>query len=72
MKGAGILLGLLLVYAAVMVQGCVVAAVGAGAAGTVAYIRGDLEVIMLRGWNSGIKYLLFAFRNFLKEVSHVC
>ena len=45
MKGAGILLGLLLVYAAVMVQGCVVAAVGAGAAGTVAYIRGDLEVV---------------------------
>jgi len=45
MKGAGILLGLLLVYAALMVQGCVMAAVGAGAAGTVAYIRGDLEVV---------------------------
>jgi hypothetical protein len=45
MKGAGILLGLLLVYAAVMVQGCVVAAVGVGAVGTVAYIRGDLEAV---------------------------
>ena len=45
MKGAGILLGLLLVYAAVMVQGCVAAAVGVGAVGTVAYIRGDLEAV---------------------------
>ncbi len=30
---------------AALVQGCVVAAVGAGAAGTVAYIRGDLEAV---------------------------
>ncbi len=32
----------LLVGTAVLAGGCVVAAVGAGAAGTVAYIRGDL------------------------------
>ena len=36
---------LLLVGAAVSVQGCVVAAVGVGAAGTVAYIRGDLQTV---------------------------
>jgi len=30
---------------AALVQGCVVVAVGAGAAGTVAYIRGDLEAV---------------------------
>ena len=34
---------LLLVGAGMFVGGCVVAAVGAGAAGTVAFIRGDLE-----------------------------
>lgn len=36
---------LLLVSAALLVQGCVAAAVGAGAAGTVAYVKGDLEAI---------------------------
>ncbi len=34
---------LMLVVVAICAQGCIVAAVGAGAAGTVAYIRGDLE-----------------------------
>jgi hypothetical protein len=34
---------ILLVGTAIFCQGCVVAAVGLGAAGTVAYIRGDLE-----------------------------
>ena len=34
---------------AAIVQGCVVAAVGAGAAGTVAYIRGDLETVEAKG-----------------------
>jgi hypothetical protein len=29
----------------VLAQGCVVAAVGAGAAGTVAYLRGDLQAV---------------------------
>ena len=36
---------LALLGTAVFVQGCVVAAVGAGAAGTVAYIKGDLETV---------------------------
>jgi len=36
---------MLYVAAAVMLSGCVLAAVGAGAAGTVAYVKGDLEVI---------------------------
>lgn len=35
---------ILLVGVAILVQGCIVAAVGAGA-GTVAYLRGDLEVV---------------------------
>lgn len=39
------LLILVLASTAVLVKGCVVAAVGAGAAGTVAYVKGDLEAI---------------------------
>jgi len=35
----------LYVAAAVLLTGCIVAAVGAGAAGTVAYVKGDLETI---------------------------
>ena len=35
----------MLVGTAVLVKGCVVAAVGAGAAGTVAYVMGDLEAV---------------------------
>jgi len=35
----------MLVSTAVFVQGCVVAAVGAAAGGTVAYIKGDLETV---------------------------
>jgi hypothetical protein len=40
-----ILLIFLLIGIAISSQGCVVAAVGLGAAGTVAYIRGDLEAV---------------------------
>ncbi len=36
---------MLLLALSVCLSGCLVAAVGAGAAGTVAYVRGDLEVI---------------------------
>ena len=36
---------LVLVVTGVLVKGCMVAAVGAGAAGTVAYVRGDLEAV---------------------------
>jgi hypothetical protein len=35
----------LLVGTVALIEGCVIAAVGAGAAGTVAYIRGDLEAV---------------------------
>jgi len=45
MRKGQIFLALLLVSPVVLVEGCVVAAVGAGAAGTVAYIRGDLEAV---------------------------
>ena len=38
-------LAILYVTAAVMLGGCMLAAVGAGAAGTVAYVKGDLEVL---------------------------
>jgi hypothetical protein len=36
---------ILLLGTAIFGQGCVAAAVGVGAAGTIAYIRGDLEVV---------------------------
>jgi len=45
MRKAQIILVLLLIATAAMVQGCVAVAAGAGAAGTVAYIRGDLETV---------------------------
>ncbi|MHC4174295.1 MAG: DUF3568 family protein [Planctomycetota bacterium] len=35
----------LLVGTAALIEGCVIAAVGTGAAGTVAYVRGDLEAV---------------------------
>jgi hypothetical protein len=38
-----IFLNIMLLLVAIFCQGCVVAAVGLGAAGTVAYVRGDLE-----------------------------
>jgi Protein of unknown function (DUF3568) len=44
MKKTRLLLTCLLVGAAVLVQGCLVAAVGVGA-GTVAYLRGDLKAV---------------------------
>ena len=40
-----ILLIVLLIGIAVFSQGCVVAAVGIGAAGTIAYVKGDLEAV---------------------------
>ena len=45
MQKRQVFLILLLVGTAAIIQGCVVAAVGVGAAGTVAYVRGDLEVV---------------------------
>ena len=48
MRTKQILLIILLVGSAVSLGGCVVAAVGAGAAGTVAYLKGDLEAVESR------------------------
>ena len=45
---------LLLLCPLLAVQGCVVAAIGAGA-GTVAYVRGDLEVVESENLNSVYK-----------------
>ena len=45
MRKQQVILAALYVATAVMVSGCVLAAVGAGAAGTVAYVKGDLEVV---------------------------
>ena len=40
-----ILVVLMLFSAAALIQGCIVAAVGAGAVGTMAYVKGDLESV---------------------------
>ena len=45
MKKQKAVLAILYVGAAITVSGCILAAVGAGAAGTVAYVKGDLEVV---------------------------
>jgi len=46
-----VILIVLLAVLMVSVSGCVLAAVGAGAAGTVAYMRGDLEAIRVERVN---------------------
>jgi len=43
MRKQQLILAGLYVAAAVLLTGCIIAAVGAGAAGTVAYVKGDLE-----------------------------
>jgi hypothetical protein len=45
MRKVQVLLIVLLIGTAGFVQGCVVAAVGLGAAGTIAYVRGDLQAV---------------------------
>lgn len=45
MRKQQVFLMLTLVGLAVLIHGCVIAAVGAGAAGTVAYIKGDLTAV---------------------------
>lgn len=49
MKKAKIILTVLLAGIAVGVSGCLLVAVGAGAAGTVAYVKGDLETTLDAG-----------------------
>ena len=61
MRKGQVFLVLLLSGAAVLAQGCVVAAVGAGAAGTVAYVRGDLETVETAGLDALYKASLEAF-----------
>ena len=60
MRKGQVFLLLLLSGAAVLAQGCVVAAVGAGAAGTVAYVRGDLETVETAGLDALYKASLEA------------
>jgi L-fucose isomerase-like protein len=45
MKNQRMILALLAIGATVLLGGCMLAAVGAGAAGTVAYVKGDLEAV---------------------------
>jgi hypothetical protein len=45
MRKRQILLIILLIGTAGLIQGCVVVAVGLGAAGTIAYVRGDLQAV---------------------------
>lgn len=44
-----VLLIAMLVGSMLLLQGCVVAAVGLGAAGTIAYVRGDLQAVESEG-----------------------
>lgn len=60
MRKGQIFLVLLLSVVAVLSQGCVVAAVGAGAAGTVAYVRGDLQTVETAGLDALYKASLEA------------
>ena len=45
MRNAQVVLTFLLAGMAVLLQGCLAVVVGAGAAGTVAYVKGDLEAV---------------------------
>lgn len=45
MRKQQLILVSMLIGTAVLVQGCIIAAVGAGAAGTIAYVKGDLESV---------------------------
>ena len=45
MRKAQVVLTFLLTGMAVLLQGCLAVVVGAGAAGTVAYVKGDLEAV---------------------------
>jgi hypothetical protein len=60
MRKGQVFLVLLLSGAVVLAGGCVVAAVGAGAAGTVAYVRGDLETVETAGLDALYKASLEA------------
>jgi hypothetical protein len=64
-----VILILLLISIPVLVQGCVAVAVGAGAAGTVAYVRGDLEAVEPKDINSVYEATLKAMEQLELSVS---
>jgi len=68
MQKQQVFLMLLLLCPLLAVQGCVVAAIGAGA-GTVAYVRGDLEVVESENLNSVYKAAEKAIEEFELAVS---
>jgi hypothetical protein len=69
MRKAQVILAVLLVGAAALLQGCVAVVVGAGAAGTVAYIRGDLESIESKDLNAVYEATLKAMEQLELSVS---
>jgi len=69
MQKAQVILAVLLVGAAALLQGCVAVVVGAGAAGTVAYIRGDLESIESKDLNAVYEATLKAMEQLGLSVS---
>lgn len=69
MQKAQVILAVLLVGAAALLQGCVAVVVGAGAAGTVAYIRGDLESIESKDLNAVYEATLKAMEQLELSVS---
>ena len=60
MRKKQVLLIFLLIGAVGLLQGCLVAAVGAGAVGTMAYIQGDLEAVESEGLDVVYKATLMA------------
>ena len=64
MRKEQVFLAIVLVGTVVFMQGCVAVAVGVGAAGTVAYIRGDLEAVE----SENIEAVYEATQNALEEL----
>lgn len=67
-KGIVVLI-LLLVGTAALLQGCLAVVVGAGAAGTVAYVRGDLESVEPKDINTVYQATLKAMEQLELSVS---
>jgi len=69
MQKGQIILILLLISTAALLQGCVAVVVGAGAAGTVAYVRGDLESVEPKDINTVYQATLKAVEQLELSVS---
>lgn len=67
MRKRDAILIMLLLALAVCLPGCLLAAVGAGAAGTVAYVKGDLEGIR----PEGIEEVYEAAKNAVEQLEYV-